>query len=93
MNADPLLRDFALAAGSALIDVGTDLSALTFPDGVAFTTDIAGTTRGATWDVGVFEVAAASGLTFAATDAQGTQADATGGFRTMAATVTDNLNA
>jgi len=37
--------------------------------------------------------AASGGLTFAATDAQGTQADATGGFRTMAATVTDNLNA
>jgi len=38
-------------------------------------------------------VASGAGLTFAATDAQGTQADATGGFRTMAATVTDNLNA
>jgi len=37
--------------------------------------------------------AASGGLTFAATDAQGTQADATSGFRTMAATVTDNLNA
>jgi len=34
-----------------------------------------------------------AGLTFTATDAQGTQADTTAGFRTMAATVTDNLNA
>ena len=36
---------------------------------------------------------ASGGLTFAATDAQGTQADTTAGFRTMAATLTDNLNA
>ena len=37
--------------------------------------------------------AGGAGLTFTATDAQGTQADTTAGFRTMAATVTDNLNA
>ena len=63
---------------------GTYTSAIT----VASATDL--------WvaDVIAFKEAVASGgLTFAATDAQGTQADSTGGFRTMAAALSDNLNA
>jgi hypothetical protein len=47
--------DFSLVAGSPAIDVGTDLS------GFGVTTDIAGTTRSGTYDIGAFEYAAAGG--------------------------------
>lgn len=47
-------EDLSLPSGSALIDVGTDLSAdADYP----FNTDILGATRSGTWDVGAFEYA------------------------------------
>lgn len=46
-------EDFHLVSGSALIDVGTDLSA-------TFTTDIDGATRSGTWDIGADEYAGAA---------------------------------
>lgn len=50
-------EDFTLPSGSALIDVGTDLSG---DSAYAFSTDIIGTTRSGTWEVGPFNYAAAS---------------------------------
>jgi hypothetical protein len=44
------VKDFRLKAGSALIDTGSNTSA----DGV--TTDIVGTARGATYDIGAWEI-------------------------------------
>lgn len=49
--------DYSLQTGDAGIDQGADLSA----DGTyAFTTDIVGTTRSGTWDIGAFNYAAAA---------------------------------
>ncbi len=49
-------EDFALPSGSALVGVGTDT-----PPGYLESTDIDGTERTSTWDVGVFEFVAAGG--------------------------------
>lgn len=46
-------EDFQIGSSSTLKDVGTDLSA-------SFTTDIANTTRTGTWDIGVWEIPAAT---------------------------------
>jgi hypothetical protein len=51
-------QDYRLKAGATLIDNGADLSA----SGV--TADIVGTARGATYDIGAWEVATASGTTY-----------------------------
>lgn len=65
-------EDYHLVTGSALIDVGTDLSG-------SFTTDIDGATRSGTWDIGADEFVTAGG-TFTAT------ATLAGGSSTLAAT-------
>jgi len=57
-------EDFHLVAGSALIDVGTDLSA-------TFTDDIDGVTRAGTWDIGADEYVAAGGSAVASRNAFG----------------------
>jgi len=57
VNVSEGTEDFRLPLGSALIDVGTDLSA-------TFTVDIVGTTRPTgvnTWDIGIYEFVAAGG--------------------------------
>ena len=58
---DPAAPDMRLAAGSALIDAGTDLSSAPFP----ITTDALGTARpqGAAYDVGAFEYVQAGDTT------------------------------
>lgn len=50
-------EDLHIVSGSALKDVGTDLSADTYP----FSDDIDGTTRSGTWDIGADEYTAAGG--------------------------------
>lgn len=51
-------EDFHIPSGSALKDVGTDLSA---DATIAFSTDIDGETRSGTWDVGADELVAGGG--------------------------------
>lgn len=52
-------ENYSLVSGSGLIGVGTDTSGDTAP--LNFTTDIVGTARGATWDIGAWEYVAAGG--------------------------------
>lgn len=56
-------EDLAIGASSALKDAGTDLSADSrwFDKSGSDCYDITGAVRGATWDVGVYEVVAAAG--------------------------------
>lgn len=49
---DPSNDDYSLVSNSPVIDEGTDLSS--DPD-LSFSDDIAGNSRGATWDIGAFE--------------------------------------
>jgi len=80
-------EDFRPKAGSALIDTGADLS------GSGITDDIIGTARGATYDIGAWEIAA-SGATYNDTISDATTAaDATASALTIAGAIIDPATA